>query len=379
MRKSVIFLVAIIMVLSVSGCADKSLKYHKLGIAAAEREEYDRAIGYWRESIKHRSADPETRYNIGLALLKLERYAEAEIEFRKALDYSENDYEILYGLGKSLEMQGDLTDAKKLYERSINLNPNFESSHLGLASVSLKAGQYRSAENHATTALRLSPSNIEGNKLLSESLFQQSNFREAYAQLLSAKNLNPLDPELQLMLGKVTYARRMYRDALAALTKARSLGSSTTETYLYLGLTLFDLENIDEAETNFKLAVFKDDKEVRAWQGLGRIYTKRKDWDKALDAFTKALEQDPDNEISILGFSFVMMNIGRFEDAISRLEKLRAQPDPPSMTFYYLGHSYMRAERFEQAAESFRTFVDIWDGDARLLEEASGIIDSIGK
>jgi len=363
---------------AVSGCADKSFKYYNLGIAAAEREEYDSAIGYWRESLKHRSTDPETRYNIGLALLKLERYAEAEIEFRKALEYSDNDHEILYGLGKSLEMQDRLADAKKLYERSINLKPNFAPSHLGLASISLKNGQYRSAENQATTVLSIEPSNLEGNKLLAEALFQQDNFREAYAQLQSSKNIDPLDSELHLMLGKVAYARHMYRDAYAALTKARSLGASNTDIYLYLGLTLFNMENIEDAETNFKLAVFKDSKEVKAWQGLGRIYSKRKEWNKALDAFDKALGQNPEDEISILGVSFVMMNQGRFDEAIARLERLKRHSDPPAMTFYYLGHAYLRAEMPERAAEAFKTFVEIWDGDVRLLEEANGIIEGLG-
>lgn len=378
MNKGTIFAIIVILVLSVSGCADKSLKYYNLGIAAAEREEYDNAIGYWRKSLKHRSADPETRYNIGLALLKLEQYAEAEIEFRKALEYSDYDHEILYGLGKSLEMQGQLTDAKNLYERSINLKPNFVPSHLGLASINLKTGHYRSAENNATTVLHLEPFNLEGNKLLSEALFHQGNYREAYAQLQSAKNLDPFDPELHLILGKVTYARHMYRDAYATLTRARSLGASNADIYLYLGLTLFNLENIEDAETNFKLAVFKDDKEVRAWQGLGRIYSKRKEWNKALDAFNKALEQDPEDETSILGVSFAMMNSGRFEEAIARLERLQARSDPPAMAFYYLGHAYMRAEMLEQAVEAFRTFIEVWDGDVRLLEEASGILKSLG-
>ncbi len=378
MKRLLAIILVTLLALASSGCTDKSLKFYNLGIAAAEREEYERAIGYWRESLEYRSTDPETRYNIGLALLNLERYPEAEIEFRKALEHSENDHEILYGLGRSLEMQGELVEAKNLYERSINLKPNFAPAHLGLASISLATGQYRSAENQATTALTLDPSNIEGNKLLAEALFRQNNYREAYAQLQSAKNLAPLDPGLYLLIGKVAYARHMYRDALAALTQARSLGASNDEVYLYLGLTLFNLDDLDDAETNLKLSLFKDNGETQALQGLGRIYTKRKEWDKALDAFESALAVDPADEISILGLSFVLMNTGRFEEAITMLERLRSRPDPPAMTFYYLGHAYMRAEMFDRAAESFKTFIEVWDGDARLLDEVSGIIQSLG-
>ncbi len=378
MKRKTIFAGILIPAVLLTGCADKSMKYYNLGIAAAEREEYETAITYWRESLKYRSTDPETRYNVGMALLELERYKEAETEFRKALGYAESDYQVLYGLGKSIEMQGRLAEAKNFYERSINLKPSFAASHLGLASISLENGQYRSAENHATTALRLDPSNLEGNKLLSEALFQQGNYREAYAQLQSAKNLDPLDPGLHLLLGKVAYARHMYRDAYASLTKARSPGASNSDVYLYLGLTLFNLENMEESESNLKLALFKNEREIKAWQALGRIYTKKKEWDKALDSFESALDLDPDDDISVLGASFVMMNNGRFEDAIERLEWLRSRTDPPPMTYYYLGHAYMRASMFKEAADAFKTFIEIWDGDTRLLEEASGILQSLG-
>ena len=378
MKRLYVALAVSIILIALSGCADRSLKYYNLGIAAAEREEYESAIRYWRESMKHRSTDPETRYNIGMALIKLERYEEAELELRSALEHSEDDHEILYGLGRSIEMQGGLVDAKKLYERSINLKPNFAPAHLGLASISLAAGQYRSAENHATTVLRLEPSNIEGNKILSEALFEQDNFREAYAQLQSAKNLDPMDSELYLMLGKVSYARHMYEDAHTALVKSRSLGASSSEVYLYLGLTLFALEDLEGSETNFKLAIFKNSEEIGAWRGLGRVYTKKKEWSMAQEAFEEALAREPGDEISILGLSFVMMNDGRFDDAITRLEELRKNDDPPAMTYYYLGHSYMRANEFVKATEAFRTFIEIWDGDTRLLEEASSLVENLG-
>lgn len=378
MKREMICAGILLSALLLSGCADKPMKYYNLGIAAAEREEYETAITYWRESLKHRSTDPETRYNLGMALLELERYAEAEGEFRKALEYADGDPEILYGLGRSIEMQDRLTEAKKLYERSINLNPSFALSHLGLASIGLKNGQYRSAENHATTVLRLDPSSLEGNKILSEALFQQGNYREAFAQLQSAKNIDPLDPGLHLMLGKVAYSRHMYRDAYVSLTRARSLGVSNSDVYLYLGLTYFNLDNLDESESNLKLALFKNDGEIMAWQALGRTYAKKKEWDKALDAFEKALVLDPEDEASILGASFALMNSGRFDEAIKRLEKLLSRSDTPPMTYYYLGHAYMRASLPKEASDSFRTFIETWNGDVRLLEEASGIIQSLG-
>jgi tetratricopeptide (TPR) repeat protein len=375
--RSIIVLLAAITILT-AGCADKSLKYYNLGVSAAEREDYERAVEHWRESIKFRSSDPDTRYNLGLALLKLERYGEAESEFMEALKYAPYDHEIHYGIGQALEMQGELVEAKKSYERSINLKPNFVPSLVGLASLSAKNAQYRSAEKYATTVVQIEPSNIEGNLLLSEAYFNLGNFREAFAQLQSAKIFAPQNPNLHLWLGKVMYARHMYGDALEELTKARSLGISNAEVYVYLGLTLLNLESYRDAETYFKLAVFKNRDDKRAWQGLGTIYTKSKEWSKALDAFNNALSIDPDDGESILGVAFVMMNLGRLADAIERLEMLTSRSEPQAMPFYYLGHSYMRSERYEEAGAAFRTFMNMWRGDKRLLEEVASILEALG-
>lgn len=382
MRKTA-FRASITIALSLSilaawGCSDKSLKYYNLGVSASEREEYDRAAEYWRESLKYRSSDPDTRYNLGLALLALEKYEDAEFEFREALKYAPYDHEIHYGLGKALEMQNDLLEAKNSYERSINLKPNFVPSLIGIASINMKMGRYPSAENYATVAVQIEPTSLEGNLLLSEIYFRIGNYQEALAQLQSIRKFAPQHPELYLTLGKVTYARHQYRDAIEALMQARSLGMSNADIYLYLGLTHLSLENFADAETYFKLSLFKEEGEKRAWQGLGTAYAKTKKWDKALDAFSRALALDPRDQESTLGISYVMLNQGRFEDAIARLTELTSRSEPPPMSYYYLGHCNMRLEKYEEAARAFKSFMDVWKGDARLREEVASIIDALG-
>ena len=110
--KSIVVILSFALSLFAIGCSDKSIKYYNLGVSAADREEYDQAIEYWRESLKYRSNDPETRYNLGLALLRLERYSEAEIELRSAYKSNPYDHEINHGLGKAIEMQGQLVEAR---------------------------------------------------------------------------------------------------------------------------------------------------------------------------------------------------------------------------------------------------------------------------
>jgi tetratricopeptide (TPR) repeat protein len=367
----------IVFLLALTSCSDKSIKYYNLGVSSAELEQYDKAIEYWQQSLKHRPYDPETRYNLGLAFLQLERYEEAEAEFRIAYENNQYDHEICYGLGKSIEMQGRLLEAKNLYEKSRNLKPNFTPALNGLASVTLEMGQPRSAENYATLALSIEPMSVEGNMLLTEAYFEQGNYQAAYAQLQSSRHLASRHPQYYLLLGKITYARHMYEDAFEALGRARSLGISNADVFLYLGLTSSALEDYEEAEKYFKLAVFKDQDLLQAWRELGRTYVQTKQWDKAQDAFVTALKIDSADTESILGASYVMLNKGRFEESIKSLESLKKADDPPAMTFYYLGHAYMRSGSFPDARVSFEEFLSVWNGDIRLVEEVTDIVQSL--
>lgn len=372
-----VILLALASIAVLTGCSDKSLKYYNLGVSAAEREEYEQAIEYWRESIKYRSTDPATRFNLGMALLELERYSEAEAEFRAAYKYDEYDHEINYGLGKSIEMQGHLVEAKNFYEKSRNLKPNYTPALIGLASVNLKMGYFRSAESHATMALKFEPMSIEGNLILTEAYFEQSNYQAAYAQLQSSRHIASRDPKYYLLIGKVTYARHMYRDALSALETARSLGISNADLFLYLGLTCYALEDFEESEKFFKLSIYKDKEKLMAWRELGRTYIKTKKWDKAQNAYSTALAIDSTDAESILGASFVMLNQGGFDIAVKNLEKLKSGGDPPAMTFYYLGHAYLRSGSLAEARESFEEFMNIWKGDDNLVEEVASILSSL--
>ena len=238
-------------------------------------------------------------------------------------------------------------------------------------------GNYRSAENHATSALKIEPMGIESNLLLTEAYFEQHNFQAAYAQLQSSRYLASRQPEYYILLGKVAHARHMYEDALDALETARSLGVSNSDVFLFLGLTYYALEDFEESEKFFKLSIYKDKEELTAWRELGRTYIQIKQWDKAKDAYTTALAIDSTDAESILGASFVMLNNGSFEVAVKNLEGLKEKGDPPAMTFYYLGHAYMRSGSLAEARVSFEEFMSVWKGESRLIEEVAGIIASL--
>jgi tetratricopeptide (TPR) repeat protein len=357
---------------------DKSVKYYNLGLDAAKREDYGEAIRLWQESLRYRPDDPETRYNLGLALLSVKRYQEAEQQLREAVALDPLDYQAQQLLGKSLEEQGELAEAKLSYQASLNIKPSYVPAFIGLASVALKEGQNRSAEDYATRAVEFDPNNVEANLLLSEAYFTNGDFNAAYGQLLSVRRLAPADPDLLVLFGKVTYARHMYEDAIESLNAARSLGVSSDEVFLYLGLASLGSGDVPEAEKDFRLALFKNEADGRAWKGLAEVYIKQKKTREAAEAIAKAKTLLPDDPDVALDDAIITLNGGNPLEAARELERLQQRPDAPQITDYYLGYAYLRMGKNVEAREAFLRFINVWQGSAQLADEAKAIVERLG-
>ena len=370
--------ISVALLAALAGCgSDRSVKYYNQGLEAANRDDLDEAIRLWNEALKYRADDPETRYNLGLALITRQRYAEAEIQLREATRLNPQDYQAHQLLGKSLEAQDSISQAKLAYEFSLNLHPNHVPALIGLASIALKEGQNRTAEDHASRAVETEPSNVEANLLLSEAYYRNSNFSAAYAQLLATRKLAPTNSQMLFLLGKVEYARHMYSDAIGALESARHLGISTDEIFLYLGLSSLAIDRLTDAEKYFRLAVFKNGENAGAWKGLGETYIKKKEWREASEAIAKALAIAPDDPDAMLDRALVTMYTGDFTTAVQELENVRSLADAPQITSYYLGQAYLRLSKKTEARIAFQRFIDTWQGDRALVDEAKTIIGTL--
>jgi tetratricopeptide (TPR) repeat protein len=369
--------IALCLLLAASCGPDKAVRYYNLGLDAAKRDDYAEAVRLWNEALAYRPDDPETQYNLGAALVELKRYSEAEIHLRRATELEPLDADAFQMLGKSLKEQKKFPEAKNAYGFALTLKPTNVPALIGLASIALDEAQNKSAEEFATRAVEMDPGNLEANMLLSEAYFRNGDFNAAYGQILSARKLGPADASLYFLTGKIAYFRHMYEDALDALRSARALGASTDELFRYLGLTNLALGDMGEAEKSFRLSIYKNKENAGAWRGLAETFIKDKRWPDANEALAQALRIDPSNPESLLDKAAVDMGTGDLADAVRTLESLRARPEHPSITEYYLGHAYLRMGNDAQAKAAFQRFVETWQGDPAIADEARSIMDRL--
>ena len=365
------------LVLLQSCGTDPAIKYYNMGIDAAEMNDLDTAIRYWKESIKHNPKLPDTRYNLGLALLEKKRYEEAEQQFREAARLKSGDYEIYYGLGKSLEMEGNFSSAKRYYEKALNLKPTYIPAVVGMASVELKRNLDSSAEKYATIALRLDRRNLDANIILAESYFREGKYQESYVQALTGLRYYPRNPDLLLIYGKAAYERRMYADAIDALKSAKDTGKLTDDLFRYLGLTYMAMGDMSKAETNLKLSIYKNRENKESWKSLADLYIESKKYDKALDACLQAELIDSLDAETMLKEGYVYLKIGKYKTAIEKLERSVQDENTPIVAWYYLGLAYAKGGRRSESAEALEKFIDKWHGETSLTESAEKLLDAL--
>jgi len=103
-----------------------------LGFIAANRGEEDKAIAFFRESIRHDPNLAATYYYLAFLLAKRNR----------------------------------LDEAVPLFERCLKLAPDFAEAHLDLGKALMLQGKRREALDHIRAAVRLNPANAQARRLL---------------------------------------------------------------------------------------------------------------------------------------------------------------------------------------------------------------------
>lgn len=179
---------------------------------------------------------------------------------------------------------------------------------------------------------------------------------------------------------------------LASLVLAAGIGSAADqprpdpELRFNQGIQHLREGRIDMAVESLKAAVKDDPKNPYFQRGLGQAYAARRDWDKAIDSYRKALELnqyyvDVRNDLGV-----VLVLSGRREEGKKELLAVFADPlcPAPEMTARNLGQAFFEEKNYGEAYTWFRTatqrndkYVDAYLGLADTLTALGRLDEAI--
>jgi tetratricopeptide (TPR) repeat protein/ADP-heptose:LPS heptosyltransferase len=196
-------------------------------------------------------------------------------------------------LAAKLEKNGKIVEASSIYRKILEKFPKNKKANLRLRKL-----------NSVNPIPDLVP------------LIEAKRFDEVEQLLLSNIERDNNNPNFWKLLASVYYNKKNYSLSLQCNQKALELDPSDFELMHQIGCDFLEQNDVGNAFKTFKYALLANPNFSKSHTKIGEIYSKIKDFKKAEDAWSKALEVNPEDTLAItyLGVNAVE-NLGDYEKA----------------------------------------------------------------
>lgn len=246
-----------------------------------------------------------------LDIHQIQQYAdEAITEYQRALETSVNSYEIYFKIATAFYYKRDLDKALNYYKLALEHNTKSEETLYMMAEVFMRKGDLIEAVEYAKNAIKTAPLRSARAYMLifniSLLLRRKSYWEQAKNLLLFLLTL-PFDKyaikdvirrisylQFLPMLLRVTFTgispkmADIYRESIEKAPGCSAL-------YVNLGVIYQELKRLEDAECEYKMAIWLDSLNTRAYSFLCTLYEETKEYEKAISVCEKLIELQPHN------------------------------------------------------------------------------------
>jgi Tfp pilus assembly protein PilF len=215
---------------------------------------------------------------------------------------------------------------------------------------------------------------------LGEAYLAGGNLTAALRELKRAEGIDPDDHITQFDIGLVYLYRERYDQAIQYLQRAITLKPDFAPAINSLGnayLAKGEWDKAIEAYQRIIEDVFYGTPHF-ALSNMGLAYYQKKDYAEAEKQFQEALKMNPDFVNALAGLATTYMAMGRYDDAIAKLDRaVRKEPKLPHL-HYELGKAYEGARNLPKAREEYQRAVELAP-DSPLGEDAQKALRRLGQ
>lgn len=307
----------------------------------------NQAIEAYKNAIKADPTNPSNYINLARLQVWVGDYDDAITNTRNALLKNPNNPLAHAVQGWALGFKEDYANAEVELQKAISLDPNNALAHAYYAEVLINQGEfglYEKAAEESRVALQLAPDILETHRARGIVLYNTQNLEQAIQEFQTALTYNKNIPDLHLYLGITYKALEEFDKAQEALLAAYALNPDDTVALTELARAFFAGGRYAQAEQYSEEAIKVDPSNPRLHGNLGIIYYKGEKYSKAI----------PELELAVKG--------GVTEDGVP-VEGLPLDYGRVEEYYWYLGFSYMRTGRCDEAVPIFRALLTGVPGD----------------
>ncbi len=287
----------------------QALTYNALGFTFSEEFQFstdnnafNESQAYYQKALDLIPGAGLFRSNLAYLLMFDGEYDEARGEFTQA---AEAGYvPALAGRGWAYYNEDDLDLADSAFDAAIEADPALYEGYLGKGRILFSKEDYQGAIEQFNYAASLSPRNPDIQGWLGESYFwvgynaagdeAEQALNEAETAYTNALNYNERHVFSIAGLGWTFQHLERYDESIERFDAAIRLDAGNATLYNGRGWSYFNQGNYSEAEANFRAATARDSNYSYAYSNLGRTLEEQGRTEEARDAYTQALELNPD-------------------------------------------------------------------------------------
>ncbi len=331
------------------------------------------------------------------------QFEKAEVEYLNVLHSDPQNGRAYCQLGIIYYNQGRFQKAAPFLFRGGQLDSTNLDAHVKLGEIYLALGNFKEAHNQAESVLEQNPRDPQAPILFAQSVAKQNEISAARQRLHPLIQMGD-DPALETAMGILASRERDFKTATADFQRALAMDSHFAAAYVALGKSLWQQNEIQNAETAFKAGAdcapvdsplpieygrfeiqsghimaagkffaaltAKNPDYVPAWLGLAEVALDEKNLDGCSTAIKKALARDPDNVDARVLDARLELARSDVAPATAALEQLAKKYPQAARIHYQLALAYVTAGRNGSAARQLREAVGLDPG----FQEASFLL-----
>jgi len=153
---------------------------------------------------------------------------------------------------------------------------------------------------------------------------------------------------------------------------------SLLEDLCALALEFWRVKDYWSAVDTCKQVIELDAGYAQAYSYMGMSYKELEEWDLAIDAFTKAVQLKPEHyPWNWINIADIQINRGRYESAISALEKAFQLLPNDSFAHTCMGRAYLGSGNHEKAIQYFQKAIELDPTDLRPVTELERLKNNV--
>jgi len=309
---------------------------------------------FLRKALAEDPADDGTRVNLLQALLDSGQLD--EVETVGAAAPRPNNAQILRARAAAARQAGKLDEAIDLLERAVAHGPKDFGAWNNLGNALLEGDQPEKAIKAFERAKALNPGAAIVHLNMGQALASAERHDESLRAFQEAARLDPEDGMAAFEFGKCLLRLGRPEEALPILSKAARISRTNPNVFLVIGLTYARLQDLNQAEQSYRMAIHVDPAHASAYLNLSILLERGNKMDEVQGLYDQALANGVDEEQLRYVKALMLRRKGDLSEALELAQQSTMESLDPAWRAQLIGEV---ADKLDEADTAFAAYSEM--------------------